>query len=202
MMNPPWGGGKSWNLSEAPHIYEAVKQGELFQGSFGAAEPAVVLPILVEGVPEAVILIKKLPYESESLYHMNLLKTLSLLLRDCMDKALQHEDLVRAERYIPDTDILNPEAFNQQVQLAVEKADKNLAPYCLIEFVSADGLEKVANVASQTLRTTDYLGISPEGNLLALLNNTEIADLEHLQKRIAPITIQLVGSNQNAGANA
>ncbi len=78
--------GKSWNLSDSPKICDAVMRGELYQGEFGSGEPAIVMPIVCQDVPEAVVLIKKLPYECETLYHINLLKTMSLLLRRRMEK--------------------------------------------------------------------------------------------------------------------
>lgn len=47
-------GGKTWNLSGFPRIYDAVVKGEFYQGEFGSEEPAVVLPIVCKDVPEAV----------------------------------------------------------------------------------------------------------------------------------------------------
>lgn len=110
--------GKTWNLSAWPRIYDAVVQGELYQGEFGSGEPAVVLPVVCKNVPTAVVLLRTLPYECETLYHINLLKTMSLLLRDSMEKALQYEQLSRAEHYIADTDILKPEAFGSCARIS------------------------------------------------------------------------------------
>ena len=128
--------GKSWNLSDSPKICDAVMRGELYQGEFGSGEPAIVMPIVCQDVPEAVVLIKKLPYECETLYHINLLKTMSLLLRDSMEKALRYEELSREEHYVKDTDILKPEAFRKQILLAGEKAEKCMAEYCVVELLS------------------------------------------------------------------
>ena len=176
--------GKTWNLSDTPRIYDAVVRGELYQGELGSGEPAVVMPVVCDGVPKAVVLIKKLPYECETLYHVNLLKTLSLLLRDSMEKALQYEKLSRGEHYVKDTDILKPEAFQQRVLLAGEKAEKSMADYCVVELTSSASLEEIADAVSRTLRVTDCLGLDKEGKLLALLNNTGPGSLEPLQKRL------------------
>lgn len=176
--------GKTWNLSDSPRIYDAVVRGELYQGEFGSEEPAVVLPIVCRGVPEAVILIKTLPYECETLYHVNLLKTMSLLLRDSMEKALQYEELSREKNYVKDTDILKPEAFRKRVLLAGEKAEKCMAEYCVVELKYSSSLTEAADAAGQTLRVTDCLGTDGTGKLFALLNNTGLGNLEHLQKRL------------------
>lgn len=182
--------GKSWNLTNFPRVYTAVARGELYQGEFGSGEPAAVLPIVCRDVPAAVVLIKKLPYECETLYHVNLLKTLSLLLRDAMEKALQYEELSRSERYVKDTDILKPEAFRKRVLLAGEKAEKCMAEYCVVELAYSGSLKETAAVVGQMLRVADCLGTDEEGRLFALLNNTGPENLEYLQERLSPCGVK------------
>lgn len=177
-------GGKTWNLSGFPRVYEAVRRGELYQGELGSGEPAAVLPIVCRGAPVAVVLIKTLPYECESLYHANLLKTMSLLLRDSMEKALQYEELSREEHYVKGTDILKPEAFRKRVLLAGEKAEKCMAEYCVAELVYSGSMAEAAAAAGRTLRVTDCLGTDGGGKLFALLNNTGAGNLEGLQSRL------------------
>lgn len=183
--------GKTWNLSESPRIYDAVVRGELYQGELGSGEPAVVLPIVCRGVPEAVVLIKTLPYECETLYHVNLLKTMSLLLRDSMEKALQYEELSREEHYVKDTDILKPEAFRKRVLLAEEKLEKGVAEYCVVELVHSVSMEEAADAVSRTLRVTDCLGTDGKGKLFALLNNTGPENLGNLQKRLLACGVEI-----------
>lgn len=184
-------GGKTWNLSDRPHLFSTLQKGELYQGRFGTDEPAVVLPIVCQDAPLTVILIKKLPYECESLYYMNLLKTMSLLLRDAIEKAFQYESLSRSELYLDNTDILKPEAFSKRVQLAAEMADKDMAEYCVIELISSSTPNQIANKISNTLRMTDYLGIDERGRLYALLSNTGSENLEQLQKRLASCGVEV-----------
>lgn len=184
-------GGKTWNLSEWPRIGDAVKRGDLYQGEVGTDEPAVVLPIVCQGAPEAVVLIKRLPYESESLYHVNLLKTLSLLLRDSMEKALQYERLSREERCVKGTDVLKPEAFRKRILLAQEKADKGIADYCVIEIVAPGSLKKTAAIVGETIRVTDCLGTDDSRRLFVLLNNTDSESLVHVRERLLPYGVEI-----------
>lgn len=177
-------GGKTWNISVSPRIYDAVTRGELYQGEFGSGEPAVVLPVVCRGVPQAVLLIRTLPYESETLYHINLLKTMSLLLRDVMEEALEYEELSREERYVEGTDILKPEAFHKRLLLAREEAEKHVAEYCVVELLYPGHLADAAEMAGHTLRVTDCLGLDKEGKLFALLNNTSPESLGHLRGRL------------------
>ena len=183
--------GKSWNLTDFPKIYHAVARGELYQGEFGSGEPAVVLPIVCRDVPRAVVLIRTLPYECETLYHVNLLKTMSLLLRDSMEKALQYEELSRAEHYVEDTDILRPEAFRKRILLAEERAEKRMAEYCVVELVYSGSLTETAAMAGQMLRMADCLGTDGAGRLFALLNNTGPENLEYLEDRLLTCGIEV-----------
>ena len=175
-----------------PRIYDAVVRGELYQGEFGSGEPAVVLPIVGQGASEVVVLIKTLPYACETLYHVNLLRTMSLLLRDSMGKALQYEELSRESNYVKDTNILKPEAFRKRVILAREKAEKCMAEYCVVELVHSGSTEEAAGLVGQTLRMTDCLGIDEDGKLFALLNNTDAGNLEYLQKRLLACGVKAI----------
>lgn len=187
--------GKTWNLSDTPKIYEAVKNGELYQGEIGSNEPAVVLPILCNGVSETVIVIKKLPYESETLYHINLLKTLALLLRSTIEKALNYEELSRDERYISGTNILKPQAFKRRIALAREKAQKHFAEYCVAEIIFPYGnIEDAAQNVEKMLRATDCLGTDESGGLFALLSNTSPDNLNYLQKRLEICGVKIQNS--------
>lgn len=182
--------GKTWNLSAFPRIYDAVARGELYQGEFGSGEPAAVLPVVCRGIPEAVILIKTLPYECETQYHVNLLKTMSLLLRDTMEKALQYEELSREKHYVKGTDILKPEAFRKRVLLAEEKAEKCVAEYCVAELAYSGSPAEAAAAVSRTLRVTDCMGMDEKGRLFVLLNNTGSGNLEHLQRRLTACGVE------------
>lgn len=193
-------GGKTWNISEYPRIYDAVMRGELYQGELGSDEPAIVLPVICKDVTEAVVVIRTMPYESESLYHINLLKTMSLLLRDSMEKALQYEEMSREEHYYEKTDILKPEAFRRRISLAQEKAEKGIAEYCLVEFPYSGSITVAAETAGELLRVTDCLGTDGEGRLFALLNNTSPDNLENLQRRLieSDMAIRSVSTDQDA----
>lgn len=175
--------GSTWNLVKSPRIFEAVAHGDVYWGEPGSGEPAVVLPVLV-GNTQIVILIRKLPFESNTLYNENLLRTLSTLLQDAMAKAIEHQELLRDAHYIEGTNVLKPEAFHERVRLAQEKADRGLADFCVIELTGPGSFEMNARAVDNTIRATDYLGTDDAGRLLALLNNTTPSNLEPLQRRL------------------
>lgn len=177
--------GKSWNLTAYPDIQASVIAGELYQGDVWKGEPAIVLPILYQGNCVAAILIKTLPYTSQTLYYVNLLKTLSLLLREAVGRALDHEELMKEEIYLQGTEVMKPEPFHRNILLAGERAEKKLAEYCVVQITGRDGFEEACRKAAEGLRATDCLGTDGSGNLYVLLNNTGTDDVEYLQKRLA-----------------
>lgn len=184
-------GGKTWNLSEAHHILEALERGELYQGPLGSGEPAVTLPIRYQGSCVAAIVVKTLPYESQTLYHINLLKTLALLLQDAVGRALDYEELTWKEQRLEELDILKPEPFQRNVDLAAEKAEKHLADYCVAEVTGPGGLEETYRAVSSALRITDCFGTDEAGRLYVLLNNTGPEDLACLRERLSPCGVTL-----------
>lgn len=177
-------GGKTWNISAYARIRSALEDGELYQGDIWNGEPAVVLPIIYQGHCVAAIMIRELPYSSQSLYYVNLLKTLSLLLRESVGRALDYEELSREERYIEGTDILKPDAFYKNVLLAREKAQKHMAEYCVLEIVYTGDFGECYKEIASKLRTTDYFGADKDGKIYVLLNNTGTQDIEYLKERL------------------
>lgn len=178
-------GGKTWNISACPEIRSALAQGRLYQGDIWNGEPAVVLPIIYQEHCVAAIMIRELPYSSQSLYYINLLQTLSLLLRESVGRALDYEELSREERYIEGTDILKPDVFCKNVLLAKEKAQKHMAEYCVMEIVYSGDFGECYKEISSKLRTTDYFGADQDGKFYVLLNNTGTQDIPYLKERLS-----------------
>lgn len=177
--------GKSWNIKEHPGIQKTMQTGELYQGNVWKGEPAIVLPVMYQGKCTVLIRIDTLPYESQTLYYMNLLKTLSLMLTEAVGRALDYEALSRRQHYIEGTEILNLETFLEYVQLAKEKSRKHMAEYCIMELEGTGNLERAYCQIAPILRNSDYLGTDEEGTLYILLNNTGEADAENLGKRLS-----------------
>lgn len=194
-------GGKSWDISALPDIQACLDAGELYQGDVWDGGPSVVLPILYQGRCVAAILIKELPYASQTLYYKNLLKTLSLLLQESVGRALDYEDLVREELYVEGTDVLKPEAFRRNIELAREKEEKQLASYCVAQILCEGDWREGYRAVAEKLRTTDYLGIDEDGSLYVLLNNTGAEDVTYLQKRLrgSDITVAVTTAFDNSG---
>ena len=176
-------GGKSWDISSMPGFLNAIQEGELYQGDIWNKEPAIVVPIMVQNKCRAVIVIKELGYENHTLYQMNLLRTLLLLLTQSVERALEYERITKDERYIKDTGILKSEVFYNMVELAKEKAEKGIADYCILEINVSDNFKSYDEIASQ-FRLTDYFGMDEQGKLYVLLGNTGKEEVDNLLNRL------------------
>lgn len=184
-------GGKTWDLTSLPHIREALDRGRLYQCPLGSGEPDVTLPVLHQGRCVAAIVVKELPYESQTLYHINLLKTLALLVQDAVGRALDYEELSREEHYLEGLDALKPEPFRRAVALAQEKAEKYMTEYCVAEVTGTGSLRDVCRAVSPALRITDYLGTDEAGRFYVLLSNTGPGELDGLDRRLSALGVAL-----------
>lgn len=178
--------GNSWNLKNNPDIEQAIRQNELYEGDIWKKEPAIVLPVGSSKGCEAAIVIKELPLEAHSLYSINLLRTLLSLISDSINKALQHDLMVREQRYHKDTNILYYDEFKKAVALAEEKKQNELAESCIIKVQLKGSMTDTYHQAEKIFREMDIWGSDEEGNLYVLLGNTSMQDarivLDRLEK--------------------
>jgi hypothetical protein len=121
-----------------------------------------------------------------SLYTVNLLRTLLLLVSQSIEKAIQYDNATRSQKYIEDTDVLVPEEFEKVVELAIEKKKREMSDFSIInievETTLIDTYQKVANL----FREVDIFGTDGSKKLYVLLDNTTIDNnsiiFERLQK--------------------
>lgn len=173
--------GNSWNLSQYPRIQEALKDNDIYEGDIWQGEPAVVAAVRNKEERIALIVVKNLPMERMTLYHMNIFRTLSSMIAEAMDRALEFENVIQTSRYIDDTKILKAQEFQKMLEIADEKSQKNLAPYSILRInIPAD---EAYPITTKLLREVDYIGINDEGSLYVLLNNASAKDAQFVLKR-------------------
>lgn len=178
-------GGKSWNIASYSELQEALGKGEMYRGNVWKGEPAITIPIMVKSQCRIVIAIKNLSYDNQTLYQMNLLRTLLHLLTESVERAFEYEVITKEERYVEGTEVLKPEYFNKVVILAQEKSLKNVADYCVLEITYTRNIQQTYDVVASKIRLTDYLGIDEQGGLFLLLGNTAVEEIENVKKRLA-----------------
>lgn len=193
--------GKSWNISGNPRLQEAIEKGQLYQGDVWNGDLAVVLPIQYHMQSIAVIALRNIDYKNCTLYQMNLLKTIGRLVSEFVARAMDHEKITYRDRYIKDTFILKPQAFEEMLALAKEKKEKHFAEYSVLQMHVSGQPKQISEQLVSMFRAADHMGIDDAGNYYVLLSNTGEDMAKVVQGRLQKEGIQttLVDSCVGAG---
>lgn len=181
--------GKSWNLSEYKEIKDAMQQGDIYLGDRFHDEPAMIAPILNHSECYAIIVIKDMDLETQSLYQVNLLRTLIILISDSVKKAMDYEKMVEEKRYYKDTGLLCYEEFKKMVLLAEEKKQKNMADYCIVRIDSEGDLREEYQKIQNKFRNIDILGLNRDGEICVLLGNNSVEEGKLVLERMSKMNI-------------
>lgn len=176
---------RSWDLSKLPHIRQAIADNGVFEGDVWKKEPAIVMSIPYEEGSSVVLVIKKVPMEQMSLYYINMLRTLFMLVSESMKRASQFDLASRDAKYVKDTDILLPNEFSRVLALSLEKQKREVADYMLLRIQGTDALVEKYHRVESAFRDLDQFGSDARGNLYVLLSNASGADRHAILKRLA-----------------
>lgn len=193
--------GKTWNLEHTPKIYESVKHGEVYVGNIWDKEPSLVAPIMHRGDCIALVVIQKLKFAGRSLYQVNTLRTLTVLLSEQMAKAISYEELIRDTVYIKDTELMKAEEFEKAVRLAREKKEQGLADYTILVIEEEGSWQKVYKKVQGMFRTTDSMTLD-RGRIMVLLGNSSQREAENALERLSQKDIRArISKAEGVGVN-
>lgn len=164
--------GRSWDIAKDPEIQKQILAGEIYAGNVLRGEPAFVAPVGYDGTKLAVIVIAKVPFQSETLYEKNLFRTLILVVSEALAKAVEYENEVRFRRYLGETGVLCREEFIKQLSIAEEKKENGMADYCLLRFPQEFDYQEMYQKLTGIFRDMDWLGLDAKNRLYVLLSNT------------------------------
>lgn len=184
---------RSIDLEKYLYLKKAMTNNELYEGNVWKKEPALVLPVTLEDECEAVIIINEVPMENMSLYHINMLRTLLLLISRSLKSAFQYDEAVREDKYVRNTDILFPGEFAKALKLAKEKQERDLGDFSILKIIPRENMTDEYHKLENYFRSEDIWGMDWKKNVYVLLANTsekeaEIA-LERLRKRNVDVTV-------------
>ena len=184
---------RSIDLEKYPYLKKAMANNELYEGNIWKKEPALVLPVTIEEECEAIIIINEVPMENMSLYHINMLRTLLLLISRSLKSAFQYDEAVREDKYVRNTDILFPAEFAKALKLAKEKQERDLGDFSILKIIPKENMTEEYHKLENYFRSEDIWGMDWKKNVYVLLAKTtekeaEIA-LERLRKRNVDVTV-------------
>ncbi len=179
---------KSLKTEEHPYIAEVLADKKMFVNKELRGDvPLLAAPVLNNGEAIAVIVLNGMPFENFTLYYQNLFKITIELVSSALSRALSFVEATGNQRYVEGTSIMLPEVFAEIFDSKKLAFSKHGVEYSLLTF-DPDGdnrltLQEAAEVASRSLRETDYIGLGEDGRLLVLLSNSNKEEAQFVLDR-------------------
>lgn len=132
-----------------------------------------------------VILLWSIPYEQMTLYQSNLLTVVGALVYSVVVRDADYLEVLAYRRYIPETVILQEDAFKEMLDIYTNATEKGYAELSVF-YIYSDSipLKELSGRIKPLLRGTDYVGAMSDGNLAVLLTNTNENESIYVKKRL------------------
>lgn len=193
--------GKTFKLNEYEAVQEKLFNSEIYMNRSADEN----MPMFATGIYsgenlEVIIMIWDIDLLNVNLYKSNLLTMVSKLMERSMSKALRYMDSVKNSTYIPETSVMEADAFYSMLDIYCAGEGENVLEYSLLEIGSYEGKESdLYQILSDMIRETDYIGLGNDGKIYVLLTNSSKEEsasaIERFTKR--GVSAQLV--NKNSG---
>lgn len=196
--------GKSITINDYHMIFDVIKSRKVFINR----DLDMNLPMMAsaiyddEGNMRIVIFIWNLPYERMTLYYSNLLTVTGALVYSVFVRDANYLDALAYKRYIPNTSILNEEAFEEMIDIYRRAGEKSYTEAALLYIQNENkSLLDINDKISPLLRETDYIGLLSDGGLAILLTNSGMKESVYVRKRLEAVNIKAYLSHMNHSSN-
>ncbi|MCR8657591.1 NAD-dependent epimerase/dehydratase family protein [Paenibacillus endoradicis] len=189
---------KSLKVEDSPHLAKLLENGQMYVNKeLDTQSPLMMAPIFHKDRIAAVITIDGMNFESFSLYHQNLFQITVNLISSALSKAFTFIDATENRRYVPGTQILQQEIFQEILLSKTDIRQQHQVPYLLLNCgLNNISLHEASLFISPLLRETDYLGMNNKQQLQVLLSNTSEHDAERVLQRLSHPTITFTAVNE------
>ena len=175
---------KSLSMEQYAPVYETVKAGKLWKNTeFVKDMPAYAYGMTQGTNVRVVIVFWKADSEQMSLYYSNLFEILGNLVRLSFMRAVDYQDVVEDENYIPGTNVYREAPFRELVDIQEQMAANGVATYTLVRFDSTDP-KTVDRALRGKIRGADLLGQGSDGYLYLVLKQTSGSAFDIVAKRL------------------
>lgn len=177
--------GNSVNYTEMTELYEAITEHKVYINKNMKAEYPLMASAIYEGDEiQMILMVWDIPWERMTLGQADMLAIVGSLIQDAVLRANRYMELLKQQRYIQGTHILEPEAFEELVSAFMRARSRNLTACALLD-LDTGGLtqEEVNEKLGKLVRQTDYLGQDAKGNLHVLLANTDVTGAGFVRQR-------------------
>lgn len=181
--------GNSIRYTELGDLSDALSRRAVFVNrTLDPNLPSLARGIYSDSGLELIVLVWNVPWEKMTLSQTNSLTVACELIRDAVLNSRHMRDLLRSQRMIGDTPVMESKAFRELVGIYRSAAHEGLVVCCLLRIDltgATDSLEQVSADLKRRLRDADYLGDYGGGGISVLLINSSETDARIVSDRLA-----------------
>ncbi len=178
--------GNSINYTEMTEMYGALAEHKVYiNKKMDTQYPLMADAIYAEDDEmQLILMVWDIPWERMTLGQADMLAITGFLIQNAVLRSNRYIAALSQQRYIPDTHILEPEAFAELVDAFLRARSRNLTSCALLNIDIAGISETQADEGlSKLVRQTDYVGKVSDGNLQVLLANTDVSGVGFVKQR-------------------
>lgn len=177
--------GKSIAIDQYPMIFNALENRQVFVNrTLDHKLPMMASALYDDNIMRIVIFLWDLPYENMTLYHTNLLTVVGALIYNAVVRDADYFDALAYKRFIPETRILQEEAFHEMVKIYQHAGEKGYTESCILYISSFQSIMEMDEQIHSVIRDTDYVGVTSDGSLAVLLTNTNENEYIYVRDRL------------------
>ena len=177
--------GNSINYVEMEEMYEQLQERKVYiNKNMDESYPLMADAIYSEENMQLILMVWGIPWERMTLGQANMLTVIGYLIQNAVLRANRYMSALEEQRYIEGTNILGQEAFRSLVKAYMNARNKELTECALILIDTGEvPKEEAGHTLSKMIRQSDFLGELEDGNLYALLANTNEKSAEMVETR-------------------
>ena len=177
--------GNSINYVEMEEMYEELQEHKVFiNKNMDERYPLMADAIYSEDNMQLILMVWGIPWERMTLGQANMLTVIGYLIQNAVLRANRYMSALEEQRYIEGTNILGQDAFRSLVKAYMNARNKELTECALLLIQTGDvSKEDAGQRLSKMIRQSDFLGELEDGNLYALLANTNEKSAEMVENR-------------------
>lgn len=177
--------GNSIQYMECGEMSEALKNGRPYiNRSLDERYPMMAHAIYNEDGMQVIVMIWTLPWDHMTLGQADYLVICGRLIQNAVVHANRYLSFQEGERYLGGTKILNRDSFRKLESAFFQAKRDGLTEYSLIEVEAEEKtLPETGKTVLESIRASDYVGEGENGQLFALLTNTDRESAAIVQSR-------------------
>lgn len=182
--------GKSIRYRELTDVYEALSNRRVYiNKELNERYPLMASAIYEKDQIQLMIMVWGLPWERMTLGQADMMVMISALIQNSALRAFRYINMLEDQRYEKGEPVLNREAFISLVRVFIQARNKGLTECAMLHLTGLnEGNRKTLEESLiHALRRSDYVGTLGDGEVYALLTNTDREGAAHVTGRLREI---------------